>query len=320
MGDRGINMNKRCDMVEAIDRIYHIVPNGSWPAAVFHFLKRPAALDFMADYMAETGKPLGESVLILLAAMRYIDNSQVAESGLPSILEEPMALTNLDLFLVRHHAELFHLCRSRHVQANLFERAFPVMEMLAERYPDQEVVVIELGCSFGMLGRALCAAETVMARFDQLCEPGQQRPVVYKPAAAYRGLDLWVPDAAWLLACIPLADSRQRTARFIQEIPVPPQFRISQGSAMEFAALPEMADIPPGLVPVVLTSFMLYQLSPELRQTLSGVIRDFVAACGGCWVNLDLRPRQGNYDFFVELDGQERIKLENDLCRHWNWC
>ncbi len=140
MGDRGINMNKRCDMVEAIDRIYHIVPNGSWPAAVFHFLKRPAALDFMADYMAETGKPLGESVLILLAAMRYIDNSQVAESGLPSILEEPMALTNLDLFLVRHHAELFHLCRSRHVQANLFERAFPVMEMLAERYPDQEVV------------------------------------------------------------------------------------------------------------------------------------------------------------------------------------
>jgi hypothetical protein len=317
----------RAAMVEAIDRIYHIVPTGAWPAQVRDFLQRLAALEFMAAYMAETAKPLDETVLILLAAIRYIDLGHGIEPGTPCILEEPVVTDKLDLFLVRHHAELFHLCRTRHVQANLFERAFPVMEVLGRRFGDQPLAVIELGCSFGMIGRALCGAHQLLARSGELCAPGQQLPDAVPRVAAYRGVDLWIPDANWLLACISRAPARLRSFRFLKDMPEPADFRVSAASAFDFPSVPEIDALAPRfameaadrLVPVVLTSFMLYQFPAEQRERLASVIGDFLRPLDGAWINLDLRPAGESYHFFLAEDGVEKVILQNDICLIWDW-
>lgn len=310
-------------MKEAVDRIYQIAPGGTWPVHVWHFLKRPAALQFMAEFMAESGKPLDETVLILLAAMRFLDLDP-AEPGAPTIVESNDGAANLDLFFVRHHAELFHLCRSRHVQANLFERALPIMEVLGRRFGQEALAVIELGCSFGLIGRALCNPQLVLGAFDRLFIADQQRPTCSPRVEAYRGIDLSIPDVQWLLACISRPDARRRSALFINTIPPGKDVSIDQGSAFDFADHGVVKDLlisslQQDYTPVVLTSFMLYQFGQETRKKLRTTISEFTHNHGATWINLDLEPLGSGYDFFIEENGLRRVSLDTDVCRYWHW-
>jgi hypothetical protein len=314
----------RASMTAEIERFSAL---GEFPGQTISFLRRPAALDFMQDYMADTGKPLSETVLIFLTAIRFVDGVTRGDPQSPSILEEEPGRVNLDLFLVRHHDELYRLCLNRHVQANVPQRALPLMELLGRRYGDRPLAVIEPGCSLGLIGRLLCAPESVMAHFDEWFEAGQQRPDSWPRVLAYRGSDLSVPEPSWVLAGLHRTSDRVRLARLLRDLPPGGPCQLAAGSAESFAeqaAVQELAPRfdpahPQALVPVVLTAYLQYQLEAGLRQRLADAVRAFTARHGGSWINLEPRLADGAYRFFVEQDGVDRIALENDLCRTWSW-
>jgi hypothetical protein len=309
------------DLVVAVDRINAI---GMWPQPVAAFLKRPAAMDFIEEYLHETGLPADEAVLTLLAAIRCIDYKGGYAADLPSVLEAPDGVVNLDLFLVRHHAELYHICRTRRIQANLPQRAWPVHEALRARYGAGRLAVIELGAAMGLIGRALCAPRFVLERGADYFDPVQRKPSALAEVAVYRGFDLDPPDADWILACCPFASERQRLERYIAEVPAGPDFTLARGLARDFpeyTGLIELEDhFRPGhadpLVPVVLTSFLLSRLPEAPRQRLADSVAIWTAARGGAWINLDRLPGpDGHYG--LELDGKAVFTFPDEYCLSW---
>jgi hypothetical protein len=68
---------------------------------------------------------------------------------------------------------------------------------------------------------------------------------------------------------------------------------------------------------VVLTSFLLYQLPAEVRAGLVRRITEFTQAWGGQWINLEVEPGPVSNRFFIQVDGVDRIDLDNDLCFTW---
>jgi hypothetical protein len=304
---------------------------GLFGPGVAAFLSRPAALDFMEEFLQESGAPLGDAIPALLCAIRYLDLRGNHDSGLPTVLEAPPGAVNLDLYLVRHHAELYHLCRSRLVQTNLPERALPVMEILAARFPSQNLAVIEAGSSFGLIGRALCSPDLVRRKWAMLFEPGQQEPRAMPLVSVYRGIDRSPPEADWALACVPFPSVRQRTAWFIEEVPAGPGCTVSRGSALDLPEHPAVRELvprfdrrhPEALVPVVLTSFLLSRLNAAKRQALTRLCRQFASAHGGAWLNLDFEEgpdaaaKAALPRCLASLDGEPRLVLDSEYCRSW---
>jgi hypothetical protein len=200
------------------------------------------------------------------------------------------------------------------------------MEALQRRFGASRLAVLELGCANGLIGRVLCSPHLVMEHFDALFGAEIQRPAVLAEVAVYRGFDLVIPDEAWLLACLPFASDRQRIDTFLNEVPVGPDFALARGSALDFPDLTgvmdlecrfEPAHVDP-LVPVVLTSFLMYQIPPVKRAKLENAITAFVSARGGAWINLDHRVTpDGRLRFGLEMDGLPVFVFNNDACQSW---
>ncbi len=309
-------------MVEAVDHLNH---RGIVPLSVTAFLKRPAALDFMEEYLHETDKSTEEAILLLLSAIRFIDNKGGYDADVPTVLEAPEGAVNLDLFLVRHHAELYHLCRTRRVQTNLAERALPVLDLLAKRYHSRPLALIELGCSYGLIGRVACAVAAVEPGFAEWFEPGQQKPRAWPQVTVYRGIDMAPPDTNWLLASIPFASVRSRAARFVRELAPLTDWLVCRGSAMELGEHPAIRELLPRFVaghpdqvlPVLLTSFFLSRLKDIKRQPIIRAVRQFAAAQGGVWINQDYEA-VGHPRCIVSLDGEPKLTLDSEFCRSWS--
>jgi hypothetical protein len=219
-------------------------------------------------------------------------------------------------FLDHHRAQLKGLCQTRRIQANVAERGLPVLELLGRRWGRQKLFVTELGSSFGLIGRVLVSAPETLHHFDRYFAPGQQRPKDVPLVAGYRGLDLDPPDERWLLACIPLQSLRTRVARFLYEVPEGPQMEVVAGSAFDPSA---WGTPPPDTVPVILTSFLHYQLDPADRNALDRLISEYQQRNGGTWVNIRVLTEGKEPRFVVEEDGTERIELVNDQCLSWRY-
>lgn len=289
-------------ITESIDRFAQL---GVWVPAVHDFLHRPSTIRWLIECQQETGKSDDEIVLLLLAAMRAIDLT---------VLDGAYGPHDLGRFLEDNEASIHGLCQTHRVQANVAERALPILELLGERWGRQKLFVTELGSSFGLIGRVLVSATKTLQNFERYFTATQQRPTAVPLVAGYLGIDLAPPDERWLLACIPLADLRTRVARFIYEVPAGPHCFVTQGSAFDRDTWPRAPD---GTLPVILTSFMLYQLPPADRQALATTIRDHVRSVGGTWLNLDVLVHEGQSRFVVQEDGRDKITLENDLCVRW---
>lgn len=290
-------------MIEAaIDRLASLK---IWAPPVVGFLKNPGTIAWLTGLQQETGRSVDETILLLLCAMRSLELT---------LLDGARDEDELLGFHRDHEVVVRDLCRTRRVQANVGERALPVLELLAHRWGRQRLFVTELGCSFGLIGRVLVSATQTLQGFDRYFAPNQQRPTEVPLVVGYRGIDLNPPDERWLLACIPLQPLRSRVARFLYEVPLDPQCDVVRGSAFDqnLWPIPEM-----GVVPVVLTSFMLYQLGEPLRRQLTDSIRDYARRYGGTWINLDVLVDNGNPRFVVQEDGEDRLELENDFCLSW---
>jgi hypothetical protein len=289
---------------EAIERLASLRP---WPAPVIPFLRRARTVDWLTEVQKQSGRSDDETAFLLLAAMRSLDLT---------ILDGVAGVDQLGEFLDRHGDALKELCRTRRVQANVAEHGLPVLELLGRRWGRRKLFVTELGCSFGLIGRVLVSAPQTLQNFDRYFAPTQQRPTDVPLVVGYRGLDLDPPDERWLLACIPLQSLRTRIARLIYEVPAGPEVTVTVGTAFDLSA---WGTPPPGTVPVVLTSFLLYQLDPAARKALEEQITVYKQTYGGTWVNIDVLTDVKDPRFVVQEDGVDRIDLENDLCMHWNF-
>lgn len=288
-----------------IDAIRRFATLGVWAPPVLEFLQRPKTLDWLEQTRLETQRSMDETVLLLLCALRYHDLT---------LLDGGTNAEQLADRMIEWGPGLKELCRTKHVQANVAERALPILEVLGQRWGRQRLAVLELGCSFGLLGRVLVSAATVLERFDRYFEPQQQRPSTVALVSSYHGIDLDPPDERWFLSCIPLADMRKRMARLVFEIPAAPGCTVVRGSAFDVGAWPQAQE---DEMPVVLTSFMLYQLTTEQKEPLINAIQAYLAPRGGTWINLDVLVADGRSRFVVQRDGQDCLELKNDLCPSW---
>jgi hypothetical protein len=239
-----------------------------------------------------------------------------------TILEESIRDYNLDLFLARHHPQLMQLATHRHIQANMPARALPILELLAECVPNQDLAVIELGCAAGNLGLALLNAKQICSQTERYFPNGQQLPKVLPNIACYRGYDLDLPEPTWVLACVSSRPERERLAVFMADLAPTissKNFQIQRADALHFPKLPGL-DIEPTQRPIILTSFMCYQLPDTVRPTLEQAIMNYTLEKGGHWLDVDLVPRaKGGLEFVLRMDGQARIVLHDDYCITWSW-
>lgn len=287
---------------ESIERLAGL---GSWPTPVIPFLRRAGTRGWLTEVQKEVGRSDDETTFLLLASMRSLDLT---------VLDGDADSDQLEQFLARHDAALRGLCRTRRVQSNIAERGLPILELLGRRWGRQKLFITELGCSFGLIGRVLVSASQTLQHFDRYFSPSQQRPTEVPLVIGYRGLDLDPPDERWLLACIPLQSLRTRVARFIYEVPADPRVEVTIGSVFDPSA---WGSPPPDAIPVVLTSFLLYQLDTVARNSLKQQISEYKQTYGGTWVNIDVLTDGKETRFVIEEDGTERIELMNDLCLSW---
>lgn len=288
-----------------IDAIRRFATFGVWAPPVVEFLQRSDTLAWLEQTRLETQRSVDETVLLLLCAIRYQELT---------LLDGGTSAGQLADRLTDWGPRLKELCRTKHVQANVAERALPVLEALGNRWGRQRISILELGCSYGLLGRVLVCAPEVLERFDRYFLPQQQRPAEVALVTSYHGIDLDPPDERWFLSCIAVPEMRSRMARLVFEVPQLAGCTVTRGSAFDYSRWPTPGD---DEVPVVLTSFMLYQLAPPQREELIAAIQTYLVARNGTWINLDVLLEDGRSRFVVQLDGQNLWELNNDHCASW---
>ncbi len=297
----------------------------AWLPNVTAFLKRPACLGFLSDFIAESGKQVPDAVFVFLASIRYLNANISTRFDEPMILDDEDWRRNIDLFLVQHHDELFYMCKTRRTQVNVPHRALPIMDALYREYKEKEIAVLELGASFGLIGRCLRSAALVMRSFEDFFGSHHQKPVGIPTCAEYLGIELDPPDLAWILAGAPKPEFRNSIENFAHQIPELTKFRVIQGSALDFPKMPEVLSLLETKLPlVILTSFMLYQLPESVRRTFETVIRRFCSEHGGSWLNIEATAVKGtapeaesSYRYALEFDDKEIFELSSDFCERW---
>jgi len=303
-------------IVTLTDATNRLEKMGLWHVAVFEFLRRPVAMNLMAECMDECGKNADEAILVLVSAMQYVYLRAQGIADGSTMFDGHGDFGSFELFLVRNHNEVYHLCIDRRVQANVPARALPILELIHGCYGAKPVRVIELGASAGMLGLMMMNAPAVRASWQTYFSPRQQSPVAWPEVVSYQGIDLSVPDTAWVLACIHDPQLRKQCLRFLLAFSGEAGWSVGHGSALDFPDLVQPS--PDSQAVVVVTSYLLYQLSAENRHKLQQTISGFLSAQRGCWINLDLfTDSNGNNCFVAELDGMKKLALQDDYCMTW---
>lgn len=294
-----------------------------WMPNVVAFLNRQASIEFIETVVKDSGKSVADAVFVYLAAIRYLNADAGSRFDQATILDNSDWHTNLDLFLVQNHNQLLQLCRTRTNQVNIPQRAFPLLDLLAIEYGSQPLHIIELGASLGLIGQYLLEYGRYETEFAKLFGMQQQKPLGKPKCLSYTGIDRFSPDPAWTLACIPDPAERSRLQNFLHLAHIPEHWRLVQADAADFAKLLETAPTKNAReetsIPIILSSYMLYQNSATVQGNLIKTIQDFCATHNGHWINLEPRwnDEVNDYYYTIELDQRARVRLSSDRCESW---
>ena len=126
----------------------------------FSKLKEEVTLELIRFIIHRSGKELGESVLILLSVIKYL----FGEKQVFQKLEESNGFIP---FISQNREKILEISARKNVQGNLPARALPVLDVLARKFPGINLGVLELGASFGLIGRCLLNPHGISQKGDK---------------------------------------------------------------------------------------------------------------------------------------------------------
>jgi hypothetical protein len=182
--------------------------------------------------------------------------------------------------------------------------------------------IVELGASFGLIGRCLLDPGRVSENRSLYFSTGQQIPQEFKPVDAYLGIEYDPPDRRWILAGVWQEDMENRLRHFIDDIGPDHRFELMRGNAFGFSQLQAVQDLA-GKVDqvVVLTSFMLYQFDEARQRALRSEILDFTQKTGGHWLDQAVKVSINDtaHEYSIFFNEKRLIDLADDACSSWRW-
>lgn len=284
-------------ILESVNRLFH-------PFLLYEIfqLKTKFSLNLIAKVIKESNKTVFEAVSVVLVVIRYLWNN----SG------------SLQEFIKENAALICKMAIEKRAQYNLPGRALPLFEIFKKKIKVSSISVIELGASYGLIGRCLLNPGKVIKQKDRYFSPGRQFPVNPRAIDAYLGIELSPPDKEWLLAWEWQPDSKKRLENFLHDFHPGEKFKLLQGNVFGFSKLKSVKDTAhqPSRV-VVLTSFILYQYEDKEQKRLRDEILEFTGRFKGHWINQAIDVSKQEY--FIEFDERKIIKLSDNRCKNWEW-
>lgn len=286
-----------------------------WPAYVTEELKKEYCIDIVTSIVNESRKTASEAVFAFLSSIRYLSKDIHA-------LEELGGHKRFYDFVHENYEAIHSISVKRKVQANIPERGFPLLEILARNFSGKDISLIELGSSYGLIGKLMVQPDVAFRNKELFFDDLQQYPNESQKITRYLGIDIDPPDKDWLVACYSIPSGAERMLSFIERCDSNQACVVIKGSAFGFSMIESVNQIAvKGNCPVVLTSFMLYQLDPNCKRDLKKEITEFCKKTNGHWINMDVDIGIENNDnrYFVELDGVKIMDLQDDRCQQWHW-
>lgn len=304
----------KSDILHFIELAYQ-TPSIQWSEYIYYQLKKDESLALIEEICNKSNKKASEAVLILLSALRYLSGNM----NITSDLEQSDSYLD---YITQTRDALLEIGITRRIQANSPDRALPVLEVLGNRIHSDKAAVIELGASFGLIGYCMTQYERLLKKKSDFFTEKQQFPEIAKVPAGYLGLDIDPPDKKWILSCLVNKTDRHLISNIISDMEKNSGFRPVKSDALHFDRLPMVQHIlSEGYTPVILTSFVLYMLTEETRNSLTGLVNRFVTEQKGHWINqcVKLQNTGNSAQFYLQLDGKNIIQLEDDRCRNWTY-
>jgi hypothetical protein len=298
---------------ETIDKIF-VEGSYFYSAYLVEQLKSEKAFHIIAEIIAQSGKTPTEAIIILLAAIRYYYKDIYALKK----IEQDQSFQNV---LTNHYGAILKISVDGKVQGNAPDRAFPILEILYKNFLNEDICVIELGASFGLIGSCLLNPETIFEKDKNSFFENQKVPENVKKVSQYLGIDINPPEKEWLLACFSNINDAIRIDNYIRNLQNNPSFNLIKASALGFSKLKEVQEIiNKGKKIIILNSFMLYQLNNQLRDFLIYEIKTFCSQNNANWICQEVEITD-NADpvYYVELDGNRIMTLSDDKCSNWSW-
>lgn len=304
-------MYSDCDICYYIDILHESLPDD-----LDHYtrskLKTPGSLEIISEIITHSGKKPDQAVLVFLSAIRYLLNDP---DGMTKLKKED----SFTGFINNYREKLIKIGTTKKVQANIPERALPVLEVMGRYIDRKRLAVIELGSSFGLLGYTMLHYHRFIENKKRYFKPGQKLPIKVKLPNMYIGLDLDPPDKKWLLSCSDKKDAKPVQC-ILDEIPPGNNFSIIKSNAFHFPSLQIIKEIiNKEYTPLFLTSFMLYQFSEEKKQELIELIEPFIEKNSGFWINqcVTLLPGEEKVHFYTEFNRKRILELSDDRGTNW---
>ena len=308
-------MTKQYDLIlEAIDKIFE-VGKYFYSDYVFNQLRETRTLDFIEKVIKKSGKTEIEAAIILLAAIRFLQNDIYALKK----IEENKSFQE---HLIKNYNQLLEICINKKVQSNAPQRGLPLLELLSKKLPNSPIFLVELGASYGLIGNCLLEPENMILNKNTYFQDDQQIPNSFKNIDYYLGIDIDPPSKEWLISCFSILDDAIRNQNCINSFSSIKNHKVIKASALGFSELEEIKKIDSSKYTIViLTSFMLYQLDEFQQKRLTIEIEDFIKKNSGHWIRQEIKMSKllSNIEYSIEWDSKKVIDLPDDKCTSWIW-
>jgi hypothetical protein len=278
-------------------------------------LLSPPVLALITEVMDRSGKQPSEAVLLLLHSIKYLSHDERALE----LLEQRDGFRD---FLTKHDKTLLEMGIERKVQYNLPERGLPILEILGQVLKDEQIIMIELGASYGLIGVCLLNHNVLLENKQTFFAPGQQMPVNPRGVNEYIGIEIDPPDREWVLSCTDDPEEAGRIRLILDHNRIQNRVEIIKASMMGFSRLKAIKDFSSsGKKIVVLTSFVLYQFERKMRDELEQEIFGYINPVHGLWIDqsVDTGGDHRKEHYMIKLNGKKIIELPDDRCSKWKW-
>ena len=304
-------MAYRAEILDFVERISSMLTD-----YIVTQLKEEPVLDLVSQIIDKSDKSPGDALIVFVTAVKYLWGSENA-------FAEMEERDSFQEFVKANRDAIIESAVRKRMQANVSTRAFPLIEVINKNIKDLPVAVIELGASYGLLGRTLLEPAKIIGNRHRYFSPGQKIPPNPRPIDFYLGIEIEIPGKEWLLACVWDQVKESYLRNFINDIPHENgKFNLLQVSAFGFSDLEpvkRLAVQPFALV--VLTSFMFFQIGKEKEKQLKKEILKFTESTGAYWLSQVVKhsPTSTETRYYIEWNGERIIESSDPLCSNWKW-
>ena len=224
------------------------------------------------------------------AAVKYLaKQTGFFTNGRDPLTSASWSFAEVMTFLQKNAQKVIEIAGSKTTAKNLPQRAVQMMWLLDQVQqiaPGAPLTFIELGASNGLILDALKQPNAFKQWYKKQPSEKSSNQVpfgVNLSRVSYEGLglDIAAPDMDWNLANILDAEIRREVQDFIATFP--DRSNIVTANAQSIQTIPEVVQLVSTVpsTPIVLSCFMLYQVSQPTRDVLQQSVREFLRSQGG---------------------------------------